>query len=99
MRVTASYYLSYPDTSPQDPTLAATEMYVEIGEEGDNVDHFQDTFAFQVYTFRYVQQEFIDRGRPLVGRSVMIVPTIADDWMRAFLDANVDSLPGWGEPR
>jgi hypothetical protein len=36
---------------------------------------------------------------PLVGRSVLIVPIVADDWMLAFLDANVDSLPKRGEPK
>jgi hypothetical protein len=99
MRVTAYYYLAYPDSGPVDPAFAATEMYVELGEEGDSIDHFQATYAFQVYTFRYVQEEFIGRGRPLAGRSVMVVPTVAVDWMREFLKSNVDSLPSWGEPK
>jgi hypothetical protein len=99
LRITAYYYLADPDSYAVDPTLAATEMYVELGEEGDSIDHFQATYAFQVYTFRYVQEEFIGRAMPLAGRSVMIVPTVAVDWMREFLESNVDSLPKWGEPK
>lgn len=97
MIVTASYYLSYPNDCPIDPTFAATEMYVERGEEGDTIDHFQDTYSFQVYTFRYVEEEFIRKGRPLTGRAVLIVPTLADEWMGKFLEENVDALDQWGE--
>jgi hypothetical protein len=97
--VTCYYYLSYPDHRPIDPTYAATEMYVERGNEGDTIEHFQDTYAFHVYTFRYAQEEFIQKGRVLTGRAVMIVPTLADDWMESFLDENVDALAEWGEPK
>ncbi len=99
MRVIAYYYLAYPDDSPLDPAFAATEMYVELGEEGDTIRHHQGTYAFQVYTFRYVQQEFIDKGEPLVGKSIMIVPTLADNWMLGYLERNSESLARWGEVR
>jgi hypothetical protein len=97
--ITAFYYLSYPDGGPLDPRRAATEMRVEVGRVGDSIDHFESTYAFQVYTFRYVQEEFIDQNRSLAGRSVLIVPTTADDWMRCFLRANVESLAKWGEAK
>ena len=99
MVVTAFYYLSYPDGGPDDLTVRATEMYVERGEPGDSVRSFVDTYAFQVYTFAYVQREFIEAGRPLICRSVMLVPTLDDDWMRDFLNQHVDTLHEWGEPR
>src|SRR5438105_9429261 len=99
MRITACYYLSFPDSSPPDPTLAATEMYVELGGEGDTIEHFQETYAFQVYTHRYVHEEFAIAGRALAGRSMMLVPTLADDWMGPFLQAHADLLPSWGEPK
>jgi hypothetical protein len=97
LRVVSYYFLAYPDSSPVDPTLAASELYVEVGEEGDTIEHHQGTYGFHVYTFRYVQQEFIDKCRPMLERSVMIVPTLADDWFREFLNANVDLLPRLGE--
>src|SRR5262249_29596560 len=97
MKVVGFYYLSYPDDCPVDPTVTATELWVEVGEERDTFEHHQGTYSFQVCTFGYVQREFIDQNKPLVGRSVMLVPTLADDWMSDFLAANVDSLPRWGE--
>lgn len=99
MIITCFYYLGNPETWDEDPTFGCTEMYVERGEEGDTVEHFQDTLAFQVYTFRYIQKEFIEARRPLVGRSVMIVPTLDEEWMMEFLSAHADSLSEWGTPK
>jgi hypothetical protein len=98
MRVVASFYLSYPDNCPVDPTFGATKMLVYLGEEGDTIEHFQGAYLFQVYTFRYVREEFIDQGKPVAARSLMLVPTLADDWMSEYLKANVDCLANWGEP-
>lgn len=97
MRAIGFLYLAYPDVCPVDPTLAATKMVVVLGDEGDTFEHSKGHYTFQVYTFRYVQEEFISKGRPLMGRSIMIVPTVASDWMSGFLDANADSLPALGE--
>ncbi len=97
MIIVAYFYLTDPNDWAEDPTFGASEMYVERGEEGDTIEHFQDTYSFQVYTFRYVQEEFINKDRPLVGRAVLVVPTLADDWMTEFLDAHADALADWGE--
>ena len=95
--ITAYYFLSDPNDWSTDPTYGSSKLYVERGNEGDDIDHFQDTYAFQVYTFRYVEEEFIKKGSPLTGRAVLIVPTLADEWMKKFLDENVDVLSVWGE--
>jgi hypothetical protein len=95
--ITAYYFLADENDWAEDPTYGASELYVERGLNGDTIDHFQDTYAFQVYTFRYVQQEFIDKGKPLAGRAVLIVPTLAGAWVTKFLDENVDALAEWGE--
>ena len=97
MHVIGYYFLSYPDDDPEDPTFAATRMGVFLGEASDTLQSFQGHYALQVYTFRYVQEEFFNRSKPLAGRSMIIVPTLARDWMNEFLDTNVDSLPEWGE--
>jgi hypothetical protein len=92
-------YLSYPDFRPLDPTCAATEMWVIVGQEGDTIEHHEGTYAFEVYTYGYLQQEFVRRGRPLIGRAVMLVPTLADDWMGTFLEGQADMIPDLGEER
>jgi hypothetical protein len=97
MRVIGYYYESYPDDDPEDATFAATRMGVFLGEESDTLQHFQAHYTFQVYTFRYIQEEFFDRGKPVTGRSLLIVPTLASNWMKQFLGANADSLSKWGE--
>jgi len=28
---------------------------------------------------------------------VLVLPTLADDWMKAFLDTHADALADWGE--
>jgi|GEM_PF-2028222 len=99
MKITAFYYLDYPDAGPADPDNAATMMYVERGDEGDSINSFQDTLCFQVYTFGYVQENFIKQGKPVIGRSLLLVPTLDNTQMGAFLDAHADDLAEWGEHR
>ena len=98
MKITSFYYLEYPpNDATADPTFVATGMYVERGDEGDSINSFQDTFSFQVYTLKYVQEYLIKTGEPLVGKSILIVPILDNDQMRKFLNDNVDSLAQWGE--
>ncbi len=96
MIIVGYYYLSYPSEGCADPENAATEMWVEVGREGDTYEHHQGTYSFQVYTFGYVQGEFIGPCRPLMQRSVLIVPTLATEWMDEFLEANLDAVPMLG---
>jgi hypothetical protein len=99
MKVTAFYYLDYPDECPIDPVCAATEMYVEVGGEESTTDEFWCTYSFYVITYEFLEREFIQRGRPLIGRSVMIVPTLEDQWMARFLNEHVDRLNEWADAR
>lgn len=95
MKITAFYYLEYPDQLPEDVTFAATEMRVEVGDAGDSIHSFKATYAFQVYTFRYIEAMFIARRTPLAGSSVMIVPELSDEWMKKFLQDNIENFDDW----
>jgi hypothetical protein len=97
IKITAYYYLDYPDCLPDDPGYAATRMYVEVGEATSTTENFSDTYAFQVYTVRYVEEEYFRKHIPLFGRSVLVVPELTDVWMFQFLNDNVDELNNWGE--
>lgn len=95
-KITSFYYLDYPDWNPEDFELAATLMYVERGEEGDDTNCILDTVVFQVYTFKYLEANYARIGKPLIERSVLIVPTIEPNWMLAYLLENGASLHEWG---
>ena len=97
MKITAFYYLDYPDCSPTDPSYAATKMYVEIGQETNTINNFSHTYAFQVYTVKYVKNNFFEKHLPLVERSVLIVAELDDVLMREFLNTNISNLDRWGE--
>ena len=92
MVVSAFYYLNYPDDTPDDPTDAATEMYVEVGDASSSLTNFDHTLRFNVYTINYLQREFASSCLPLLSKSMIIVPTIEDKWMLQFLNENLDEL-------
>ena len=92
MIVSAFYYLTYPDSLPVDPTDAATEMYVEVGEEGSDIHHFDHTLRFKVYTLKNLQHQFETPDFALISNAVIVVPTIEDKWMLGFLSNNLDTL-------
>ena len=96
MIVSAFYYLSYPDALPIDPTDAATEMYVEVGEEGSDIYHFDYTLRFNVYTLKYLQHQFETPDFALIANTVIVVPTIETAWMLEFLSNNLDALMAVG---
>ncbi len=94
-KITAFYYLQYPDILPSDPSYASTEMYVEIGDETSSESNFLSTYAFSVYTKAYLagmlkEQEFI------AARSVIIVSRLDDDCVKAALDSILDEIEQYG---
>ena len=99
LKVTAFYYLDYPNYSPADPSYAATMMYVEVGDQNSTENNFLYTYAIQVYTLRYVVEAFRSGEAALFGRSVLIVPDFKHATMAQFLRANVDHLHEWADVR
>ena len=97
MKVSAFYYLQYPNDSPINPRDAATEMYVEVGGEGATTEHFEKTFSFFVYTAERVQRMIRDNGF-VAGRSVIVVDCLTDDVMRGVLEKIVDNIAKCGTP-
>ena len=94
MKVTAYYYLKYPDCTPEDPEDAHTIMYVEYGNEGDTIHSFQGTIEVEVYTLKYLSRG-LDIANSIMGKNVLIVRTIEDIWMKQSLHENVESMKGF----
>ena len=97
MKITAFYYLDYPDSLPPDPRYASTKMYVELGQDTSTIEDFSHTLAFRVYTSKYVEDNFFTKNIPLVERSLIIVPELTNLLMDEFLESNVNRLDEWGE--
>jgi len=97
MKVTAFYYLDYPDCSPVDPRYAATTMYVEVGQENSTTNDFSETYKFQVYTVNYVADQFFKKNLPLLERSVLVVAELDDLLILELLSSHVDNLAKLGE--
>ncbi|MCA1595261.1 MAG: hypothetical protein LC772_02385 [Chloroflexi bacterium] len=99
LKVTAFYYLDYPDGPPADPLNAATMMYVEVGDEHSSLNNFLYTYAIQVYTLRYIELAFQSGQHELFGRAVLIVPELTNSVISDFLDANINRLEEWADTR
>lgn len=93
MRLKTYYYLQYPDNKKADPANAWTDMYVEIFLDGDTL---ATHFAATVYTYRYVQENFISTNNILTENSFLLVPTLNDDWMLEYLEQNLQKIVAIG---
>ena len=99
-KITSLYYLSYPNCSPANPLDAATEAYVEIGGPDSTSDHFEETFAFQIYTLGYLQRVIQREGRRFaVDRSVIIVDRLDDELIREAIESILDYIENLGQPK
>jgi hypothetical protein len=89
MKITALYFLGYPDSPPEDPTDACSEVYVEIGQEDGNIENFESTYLFKVYTVKYLEKLLCDTPF-LIERSTIIVnrfePSTIEDAIKSILD-------------
>ena len=97
MKIKDFYYLDYPDRVIENPSYAATEMRVELAPEVGPEDYIEASYAFMVYTFAYITDKFFAVQLPVVGKAIMIVSRLDDDWMFEFLCANIGNLGAWGE--
>ena len=55
VRIASFYYLADPDTSPADWHNAMSEVYVEVGPEGSDFEHFERTYAVTVCTVGFLK--------------------------------------------
>jgi hypothetical protein len=97
MKVSAFYYLQYPDDAPSNPRDASTEMYVEVGGEDASIQHFEKTFSFQVYTVEKLRRLVAEHGFA-TARSMIIVDELVDEAIRGVLERIVDKIEEFGTP-
>jgi len=86
MKITAFYYLQYPDSLPVDPSVAASEVYVEIASDDGDIAHFDQTYSLTVCTMDYIRQ-YLNSHCSFAGRSVVVVKRFDDDTIRAALES------------
>lgn len=97
MKMVGYAYLDYPDDVPDDPTNAATLMYVNIEHEGR--EGASDTYAVTVYTYKYLQENYAGKGHVLAIDNFLLVPTIDDGWMKEYLKNNAAEIVRVGDVR
>ncbi len=95
MRISAFYYLQYPDYSPADPRDAATELYVEVGGPDSTHDKFEKTFSFQVYTVENLRKA-VARDGFLAARSVLVIDELKDEAVRSVLERVLERIEELG---
>jgi hypothetical protein len=94
MKITAFYYLAYPDCSPADPMVAASEVYVEVAVRDGTIDAFDYTYAVTICTLGFLQRHLGTHSH-FAGRSMIVVNRFDDDNIRRVLEAilpNIDEV-------
>ena len=86
MKITALYYLQYPDCSPADPTLAASEVYVETASNEGDTDHFDETYSVMICTANFIKKHLVSH-QYYCGRSVIVVERFEDSVIRNALES------------
>ena len=85
MRIASFYYLAYPDTSPADPLNAMSEVYVEVGQEGCDLEHFERTYAVTVCTVGFLKDQLRKHGC-FAERSLIVVDVFDDRVIKQALE-------------
>lgn len=98
MKVSGHFYYDFVDIASIDPTNATTVMDVFVRKDDDDgTSNYIETYQFTVYTYKYFQERFVQANQPLMECYVLIVPTLDDDWMFDYLNANVENVRRIGE--
>jgi hypothetical protein len=93
LKITAFYYLAYPDTVPEDEYEAGSETYVEIGQEGSRHADFLITVSVFVCTPKYIYSLLSNlESGSIYLRNVIIVGRFNDEIIRAALNAHFEDL-------
>lgn len=86
MKITSFYYLAYPDSSPPDELLAASEVYLEVSEAEASIDNFDFTYSIHVYTIGFIRQQLKEKPFFLC-RSAIVVDRFEDSIIKAALES------------
>jgi hypothetical protein len=94
MKITAFYYLAYPDCSPPDPLVAASEVYVEVATQGGSMDNFDFTYSLTICTVGFLKYH-LETHPYYSARSMIVVDRFDDEAIRKALEAilpNIEEL-------
>lgn len=95
MKITAFYYLAYPDCLPDDPLVAGTEVRVEVALDKGDVDNFDYTYSFMICTPRWLEQ-YLKTNPFFVERSVIVVERFTDAVIEGALEEILPNIDSWG---
>ena len=95
MKMTGFYYLEYPDCSPANPLVAASEVYVEVASQDGSLDRFDDTYSITVCTAGYLKNHLASH-RFYAGRSLVVVDRFDDQYIKNALEEMLPDIEKWG---
>ena len=92
-KITAFYYLAYPDSPPDDPLDAGSETYVELGDAESTVERFIKTVSVFVCTPGYLASRLgSSLEQSVFMQSIVLVPRFDSDVIRAALERHLQNL-------
>jgi hypothetical protein len=97
MKISALYFLNYPNKPPENPEIACSELRVEVGESNPTIEAFDHTFAFTVYTIGFLENELRSKGRLfIIDRAAIIVSTFDVAVIRKAVESVLNELDQYG---
>jgi hypothetical protein len=91
MKITSFYYLEYPDCLPDDPMLAASEVYIEVAMQDGSTDRFDFTYALTVCTVGFLKH-YLGSHPYYSSRSLIVIDRFDDQSIKLALDAILPSI-------
>jgi hypothetical protein len=86
MKITSFYYLAYPDCSPPDPMMAASEVYVEVAIQDGSMDCFDFTYSLTICTIGFLKH-YLEANPYYAARSLVIVKRFDDQVITEALES------------
>ena len=98
MKITSYYYLEYPDCSPVDPLVAATELYVEVAVDDGSIGQFDFTYAFTVCTVGFLKKH-LGTHPFYFAKAMIVVERFDDKAIGEALEALLPNIAQFGIPK
>lgn len=96
-KITSFYYLNYPDTLPDDPLNAYSEVYVEVGDESATINKFDETFSFNVCTIEFIRSALANGDSDFfIMPALIIVKSFEDGIIEKALESILDNIEEYG---
>jgi 5-formaminoimidazole-4-carboxamide-1-beta-D-ribofuranosyl 5'-monophosphate synthetase len=97
MKISALYFLNYPDRLPEDALVAASEVRVEIGKGHPTLEVFDATYSFTVQTLGFLQREIAQLGKEfIVERSAIIVSRFDPELIEEAIQSVLNQIEYFG---